>query len=91
MAAARLSVRLTPGASRAGIVGFADEVLSVRVNAPAQEGRANAALLKLLAKALRVPASRLAIVLGEHARTKVVSVDGLTQAELDAWARAVAP
>lgn len=88
MDTARLSVRLTPGASHAGIVGLADGVLSVRVSAPAQEGRANAALLKLLAKALRVPASRLTIVLGEHARTKVVAIDGLTQAELDAWARA---
>ncbi len=91
VASARLSVRLTPGASRAGIAGFTDGVLSVRVSAPAQEGRANAALLKLLSKALGVSASRLTIVFGEHARTKVVSVDGLTQAELDARARDAAP
>ncbi|GMU40029.1 MAG: hypothetical protein AMXMBFR23_08950 [Chloroflexota bacterium] len=81
----RLSVRLTPRASREGIEGVRDGVLQVRVSAPPVDGAANEALLRLLAKRLGVPRSALAIVLGDTSRTKVVEVDGIE--EWDAWAR----
>lgn len=81
----RLSVRLTPRASREGIEGVRDGVLQVRVSAPPVDGAANEALLRLLAKRLGVPRSALTIVLGDTARTKVVEVDGID--ESTAWVR----
>ena len=55
----------------------------VRVTAPALEGRANRAVQRLLAKRLGVAPTRLSIVRGEHARDKVIEIDGIEQAELD--------
>ncbi|MGE3960411.1 MAG: DUF167 domain-containing protein [Dehalococcoidia bacterium] len=81
---ARLSVRLTPRASREEIAGERDGVLLVRVTAPPVDGAANDALVRLLAKTLRVPRGAVAIVSGETARAKVVAVDGLDDEEVRA-------
>ena len=59
MAEYLFSVRLTPRASQDKIVGWEGDVLKVRVTAPPVEGKANDALLRLLARALDVPTSRL--------------------------------
>lgn len=77
----RLTVRLTPRASHEEIAGERDGAILVRVTAPPVEGAANAALVRLLAKALRVPKGAVAIVSGETSRTKVVEVTGLDEAE----------
>lgn len=84
---ARLPVRLTPGASADRIDGWdvdADgrPILKVRVRARPVEGEANAALLKLLARALGVPKSAVSLDRGGQSRTKMISVDGLTEEEL---------
>lgn len=81
----RISVRLTPRASREAIGAVRDGVLQVRVTAPPVDGAANAALVRLLAKRLRVGRSAVRLVSGETARTKVVEVDGLTEDAV--WAR----
>lgn len=78
----RITVRLTPRVSRDEIVALRDEVLHVRVTAPPVDGAANEALLRLLAKALRVPVRDLRIASGATARTKVVEVAGLDAAEV---------
>lgn len=83
----RLPVRLTPGASADRIDGWdvdADgrPVLKVRVRARPVEGEANAALIKLLAKSLGVPKSAVSLDRGGQSRTKMLSVDGLTDDEL---------
>jgi len=72
--AASFRVRVQPKASREGIVGEADGILKLRVTAPPVEGRANEACLRLLAKALDLPLSRLQIVTGHHSRLKTVRV-----------------
>lgn len=74
---ARIIVRLTPRGGRDEIQGWRDAVLRMRVAAPAVEGRANAAMLRLLAKALAVAPSRLRIVAGGHAREKTVEIEGM--------------
>ena len=84
---ARLPVRLTPGASADRIDGWdvdADgrPVLKVRVRARPVEGEANAALLKLLAKALGVPKSAVSLDRGGQSRLKLLTVSGLTDDEL---------
>ena len=72
--AASFRVRLQPKASREGIIGEADGILKLRVTAPPVEGRANEACLRLLAKTLDLPISRLRIVSGQHARLKTIRV-----------------
>jgi uncharacterized protein (TIGR00251 family) len=63
-----------PKSSHEGIVGEADGVLKLRVTAPPVEGRANEACLRLLAKTLDLPLSRVRIVSGQHARLKTIRV-----------------
>jgi uncharacterized protein len=79
-----LSVRVTPRASRDQIAGWEGDLLRVRVTAPPVEGRANDAVLRLLARALDVPKSRLTLVRGQTQRNKVVAVEGLTEEEVRA-------
>ncbi|MGD0204858.1 MAG: DUF167 domain-containing protein [Dehalococcoidia bacterium] len=81
---ASISVRVTPGASRDAVVGWQGDVLHLRVAAPAQRGKANEAVLRLLAAALGVERRRLRIVRGATSRQKVVCVDGLDEAEIRA-------
>jgi uncharacterized protein (TIGR00251 family) len=78
---ADLIIRLTPRADRDALVPGAapGEPLRARVAAPPVEGQANAALVKLVAKTLGVPKSRVAIVRGQSARDKVVRVEGLSR------------
>jgi hypothetical protein len=69
---ARLMVRVTPRAARDGIDGFdPDGVLRVRVTAAPADGAANAAVAKLLAKALAVPSRDIVLVSGATARQKM--------------------
>ncbi|HUS82311.1 MAG TPA: DUF167 domain-containing protein [Dehalococcoidia bacterium] len=79
-----LQIRVTPRASQDKIAGWDGEVLRVRVTAPPVEGRANEALLRLLARTLDVPKSRLRIVRGHTQRNKVVAVEGLSAEEVRA-------
>ena len=83
MGAARLAVRVHAGARREEVAVRHRGTLVVRVSAPALEGRANRAVQRLLAKRLGVAPTRLSIVRGEHARDKVLEIDGIEQDELD--------
>ena len=81
---ARIAVTVSPSAARSRIVGRHGDGWKVRVSAPAERGKANDALLDLLADALKVPPNRLEVVSGRTARRKVVEVAGL---DLDEIAR----
>ena len=78
-----INVRVQPRASRNRVNGYRDGVLRVSVTAPPQDGRANAALLELLADVLGIAKSRLSIVRGHSSRDKVVAVDGLSAADIE--------
>ena len=73
----RLSVRVQARARRDEIVAPQGGGLRVRVTAPPLEGRANQALLHLLAARLHVPQASIKIVSGERSRLKVVEIIGL--------------
>lgn len=76
-----LNVRVTPRASRNAIEA-SPEQLKVRVTAPADAGKANAAVIKQLAKRLGVPKSAIRIVRGQTARQKVLAVADISAKEV---------
>jgi uncharacterized protein (TIGR00251 family) len=75
-----LKVRLTPKSSRDTIEGLEDfggeTVLKARVRAVPEQGRANAALVKLIAAWLEIPASRVSVAQGTKSRLKQVAIEG---------------
>jgi uncharacterized protein (TIGR00251 family) len=80
----RVRVRVAPRAAGNridGIVGDGEggAILKVAVTAPPEGGKANAALIKLLAREWRLPKSSLAVTAGASERRKTVSIEG------DAW------
>jgi uncharacterized protein len=79
---ADLTVRLQPRARRDEVVGERNGALVIRVTAPPVDGRANAALCRLVAKVAGVAPSRVEIVRGHTSRDKVVRVTGLDEQEL---------
>ncbi|MEQ8599064.1 MAG: DUF167 family protein [Devosia sp.] len=88
-----LFLRVTPNAGRDAIDGSQTRddgsvVLRVRVAAVLDKGRANAAVIALIAKALGVPKSSIALVSGDTGRLKTLSVSGPADA-LAARARAL--
>lgn len=78
MARARLGVRVSPGAARSELVGRHGSGWKVRVAAPPERGRANAAVLDVLSAALGIPRERLTVVAGAGSRDKVIQVEGIT-------------
>ena len=76
-----MTVRLSPRASAERLIGIAisadgRRVLKASVTAPAQDGRANEALLQLLARAWHLPRRDLSIVAGSTSRSKAVRLVG---------------
>ena len=84
MAAAEVRVRVRAGAHREELLQRDDGWVVARVTAPAHEGRANKALCRLVAKQLRIARSKVAIVRGARSREKLIRVDGMDQAAVDA-------
>lgn len=74
---ARVSVRVTPRSSKDEVLGLVDGTLHVRVTAPPDGGRANAAVCMLVARELGVAKSLVSVVRGATARRKVLVVEGL--------------
>lgn len=79
----RVRLRVSPRASDAHVVGRHGEAWKVRVAAPPERGKANDAVLQLLANALRVAPARLALVTGARGRDKIVTVAGLSEDEVE--------
>ena len=78
---ARINVTVSPGAARTELVGKHGDGWKARIAAPPERGRANEALIELLADALAVPRSSVRVVSGLAAKKKVVEVDGLAAGE----------
>src|SRR5437763_10799048 len=77
-----ISLKVVPGASRERIVGELGEALKVAVTAPPEDGAANAAVEKFLAKALGLPRKQVGLVGGFGSRRKTLRVSGLSRDEL---------
>jgi uncharacterized protein len=88
-----VAIALTPKASRNAITGTAPtadghNVLTARVTAAPENGKANAALIRLLSKTWKIPKSALSIRTGASHRRKVVLVAGCgaaLESQLNDW------
>ena len=72
--AVRIKLHVHPGAKRNGIAGVFNDAVKLDLQTPPVDGKANAALLKYLAKLLDKSRSEISIVHGECSRDKVVEI-----------------
>ena len=85
-AVVRFAVRLSPRSAATRIEGVVDGVLKIRVAAPAVEGAANTALVRLLADELGLAGRDVRIVAGAKSRQKLVMVEGIAaEAVIARW------
>ena len=85
---ARLTVRVTPRASTNKVQSWDGDTLRVTVTAPPAEGKANDAVVRVLERTFGVPRSKIHIISGATARTKVINIDGISLTELRTLAEA---
>ena len=75
----RLKVKAVLGSSRDQIVGQLGDALKIKVMAPPEKGRANEAVVSLLAERLSLPADAVAAVDGHSSASKVITVNGMDE------------
>lgn len=75
---AELRVKVVPGSSRNQIAGWHGGGLRIKVQAPAENGKANRAVIELLAEATNMPRTSLSISSGETSPHKVICWEGVT-------------
>jgi uncharacterized protein (TIGR00251 family) len=78
----KLPVRVQARARRDEIAGERAGRLLVRVTAPPVEGKANAAVCRLVAARLGLAPGRIAVVRGASSRDKLIEIDGIEAGEL---------
>ena len=79
----RLRLRVSPGSGRTGIVGRHGDAWKISVTAAPEGGRANEAVIRLLADALSVPRRSITLVSGHGARDKIVELTGVGPALIE--------
>jgi uncharacterized protein (TIGR00251 family) len=79
-----LAIKVIPNAPRTGIAGRLGDALKIKLHAPPVEGRANAALCEFLADRLDLPRRAVTLLRGDTSRQKLVRIDGLSPAEVNA-------
>lgn len=78
----KVKVKVVPGAATTEVVGWLGDTLKVRVTAPPEKGKANAAVETAVAKALEISISSVRIVAGKRSAQKTIQVDGVTKAAI---------
>jgi len=81
---ATLVIKVVPGAKKTRVVGRYGNAIKVQVGAPPEDGKANRAVLELLAAALGVKPQQLSITRGQTQPRKTVEVAGVDQAVAEA-------
>ena len=79
----RVRLRVSPGARKTELAGRHGDGWKVRVSAPPENGRANDAVLALLAERVGLPRRALSIVSGHRGRDKVVEMTGIDLEEAE--------
>jgi uncharacterized protein (TIGR00251 family) len=79
----RLRLRVSPGSRKTELAGRHGDAWKVRVSAPPEGGRANDAVLELLAERVGLPRRALSIVSGHKGRDKIVEMSGIDRDEAE--------
>jgi len=80
----KLTVKVVPSSSQDLIVGWLGESLKIKVKAPPEKGKANAAVIALLASKLSIEADLIEVACGHSSSSKVLSIHGLDDAQISA-------
>ncbi|MDT4897248.1 MAG: uncharacterized protein QOH25_2325 [Acidobacteriota bacterium] len=81
------TVRVVPRASRSSVMGEHNGALRVRLAAPPVDGAANEELVRVLARALDLPARDVEITSGHTSKVKQVLARGAAREQLESLAR----
>jgi uncharacterized protein (TIGR00251 family) len=76
----QVRIKAVPGASRSQVAGPLGDRLKVRIAAPPEDGRANAALCELIAGLCKVPRRAVTVVAGHAHTEKTLRIDGIEAA-----------
>jgi uncharacterized protein len=79
----RLRLRVAPGSASPGVVGRHGDAWKLRVGAVPERGKANDAVLELLAQTLAVPRANVTLVSGGASRNKIVELTGIEPDEIE--------
>ena len=77
----KLKIRAVPNAPKSHCAGAYGDGVKIKIAAPAMDGKANAELIKYLAKTLGISKSGVKILSGESSRDKIVEVSGIEGAK----------
>ena len=77
-----IAFQVQPRAKRTEVVGWHDDAIKIRLQAPPVDGAANDELVRFLAKQTGVPRSAITIVSGRTNRKKRISLEGVTESEV---------
>ena len=77
----RLTVKVVPSSSRDIIVGWLGQALKIKVRAPAQKGRANKAVEKVIANALGISIRSVSVVSGHTRALKIIEIGDINEAD----------
>jgi uncharacterized protein YggU (UPF0235/DUF167 family) len=78
----KLRIKAVPGSTRNAVAGWLGDALKVRVTAPAEHGKANAAIEAVVAEALGIARASARVVGGTTSPRKVLEISGLSEAEV---------
>jgi uncharacterized protein YggU (UPF0235/DUF167 family) len=81
---ARITIKAHPRAKRSAVAGRLGAAWKLDLAAPPAEGKATEECVRFLAELAGVARSRVRVVSGATARTKIVEVEGVTQEDLEA-------
>lgn len=80
----KLKVKVVPGSSRDEVVGWLGDAIKIKVAVQPEKGKANKAVVALLAEQLGVSVNQIVIAAGKTSANKVLEITGLTTNELNA-------
>jgi uncharacterized protein len=78
----KISLKVVPSSSRDSIVGWLGDSLKIKVKAPPEKGKANTAVINLIAAKLGIDKRSISIFSGELSSSKILEIAGLDDAQI---------
>lgn len=78
----RLKLKVVPGSSRNQIVGWLGDALKIKVSAPPEKGKANEAVMDLIANELGINSDDIEIESGHSSPSKIIAIEGMDDAAI---------